>query len=56
MDRKNSNLLTQKLVFYFIAELIIDLDLDYDYAATDHCGTCTVCIDACPTQAIVVHT
>jgi epoxyqueuosine reductase len=41
------------LVFYFIAELIIDLDLDYDYAATDHCGTCTACIDACPTQAIV---
>jgi epoxyqueuosine reductase len=53
---KNSNLLTQKLVFYFIAELIIDLDLDYDYAATDHCGTCTACIDACPTQAIVVLT
>jgi epoxyqueuosine reductase len=51
---KNSNLLTQKVgSFYFIAELIIDLDLDYDYAATDHCGTCTACIDACPTQAIV---
>jgi epoxyqueuosine reductase len=49
---KNSNLLTQSWVFYFIAELIIDLDLDYDYAATDHCGTCTACID-CPTQAIV---
>jgi epoxyqueuosine reductase len=51
---KNSNLLTQKVgSFYFIAELIIDLDLDYDYAATDHCGSCTACIDACPTQAIV---
>lgn len=51
---KNSNLLTQKVgSFYFIAELIIDLELDYDYAATDHCGTCTACIDACPTQAIV---
>jgi epoxyqueuosine reductase len=51
---KNSNLLTQKVgSFYFIAELIIDLDLDYDYTATDHCGTCTACIDACPTQAIV---
>jgi epoxyqueuosine reductase len=51
---KNSNLLTQKMgSFYFIAELIIDLDLDYDNATTDHCGTCTACIDACPTDAIV---
>jgi epoxyqueuosine reductase len=51
---KNSNLLTQKTgSFYFIAELIVDLDLDYDYAVTDHCGTCTACIDACPTEAIV---
>jgi epoxyqueuosine reductase len=51
---KNSNLLTQKVgSFYFIAELIIDLDLDYDHATTDHCGTCTACIDACPTDAIV---
>ena len=50
---KNSNLITQKVgSFYFIAELIIDLDLDYDYATTDHCGTCTACIDACPTAAI----
>ncbi|MRX37952.1 tRNA epoxyqueuosine(34) reductase QueG [Flavobacterium sp. LC2016-23] len=51
---KNSNLLTQKVgSFYFIAELILDLDLEYDYATTDHCGSCTACIDACPTQAIV---
>ena len=51
---KNSNLITQKVgSFYFIAELIIDLDLEYDYATTDHCGSCTACIDACPTQAIV---
>lgn len=51
---KNSNLLTQKVgSFYFIAELIIDLDLEYDYATTDHCGTCTACIDACPTEAII---
>ncbi len=51
---KNSNLITQKTgSFYFIAELIIDLQLDYDYATTDHCGTCTACIDACPTEAIV---
>jgi len=51
---KHSNLLTQKVgSFYFIAELIIDLDLEYDSAVTDHCGSCTACIDACPTQAIV---
>ncbi|WP_024771620.1 tRNA epoxyqueuosine(34) reductase QueG [Aquimarina macrocephali] len=51
---KNSNLLTQQVgSFYFIAELIIDLDLEYDTPVTDHCGTCTACIDACPTQAIV---
>lgn len=51
---KNSNLLTQKVgSFYFIAELIIDLDLEYDNPTTDHCGTCTACIDACPTDAIV---
>ncbi len=51
---KNSNLLTQQVgSFYFIAELIVDLDLEYDYATTDHCGTCTACIDACPTAAIV---
>lgn len=51
---KNSNLITQKVgSFYFIAELIIDLELEYDYPTTDHCGTCTACIDACPTDAIV---
>ena len=51
---KNSNLLTQQVgSFYFIAELIVDLDLEYDYAVTDHCGTCSACIDACPTEAIV---
>ena len=51
---KNSNLLTKTVgSFYFIAELIIDLELEYDYAVTDHCGSCTACIDACPTEAIV---
>ena len=50
---KHSNLLTQQVgSFYFIAELIIDLELEYDHATTDHCGTCTACIDACPTEAI----
>ena len=51
---KHSNLLTQQVgSFYFIAELIIDLELEYDHATTDHCGSCTACIDACPTEAIV---
>ncbi|MDN3596273.1 tRNA epoxyqueuosine(34) reductase QueG [Zunongwangia endophytica] len=51
---KNSNLLSKKAgSFFFIAELIVDLDLEYDTPVTDHCGTCTACIDACPTDAIV---
>lgn len=51
---KNSNLITKTIgSFYFIAELIIDLELDYDSVTTDHCGSCTACLDACPTEAIV---
>ena len=52
---KNSNLITKKVgSFFFIAELIVDLELEYDNPmTTDHCGSCTACIDACPTQAIV---
>lgn len=51
---KNSNLITKQVgSFYFIAELIIDLELEYDSPTTDHCGSCTACIDACPTQAII---
>jgi epoxyqueuosine reductase len=51
---KNGLLLNKtKGSFLFIAELIIDLDLDYDSPIPDYCGTCTKCIDACPTEAIV---
>ncbi len=51
---KHSNLLTQQIgSFYFIAELIVDLELEYNSPVTDHCGSCTACIDACPTEAIV---
>ena len=51
---KHTNLLTKQVgSFYFIAELIVDLELEYDTPVTDHCGSCTACIDACPTQAIV---
>ncbi len=39
--------------FFFLSELVIDLDLEYDTPMTDHCGTCTKCIDACPTKAIL---
>jgi len=50
---KNSNLISQQVgSFYFIAELIIDLELEYDTPVKDYCGSCTACIDACPTQAI----
>ena len=50
---KNSNLITKNGSYFFISELIIDLELHYDSPATNHCGTCTKCIDACPTNAIV---
>lgn len=51
---KNSNLLNKQTgSFFFVAELIIDLELPADGPVTDHCGTCTACIDACPTDAIV---
>lgn len=51
---KNSNLITkQQGSFFFIAELILDIDLEPDTPIKDYCGTCTACIDACPTNAIV---
>ncbi|UYW00767.1 tRNA epoxyqueuosine(34) reductase QueG [Flavobacterium agricola] len=51
---KNNNLISRKTgSFFFICELVLDIDLAYDNPTTDHCGTCTACIDACPTEAIV---
>jgi len=52
---KNGNLINkQHGSFFFIATLITDLELEYDDPfAKDYCGTCTRCIDACPTDAIL---
>ena len=51
---KNTNLIAKQVgSFFFIAELIIDLDLEYDLPVADHCGSCTACIDACPTEALI---
>lgn len=51
---KNANLINkQQGSFFFIAELIIDIELEYDGPIQDYCGTCTKCIDACPTSAIL---
>ena len=51
---KNSNLINKRSgSYFFIAEIILDLDLEEDGPTTDHCGKCTACIDACPTEAIV---
>ena len=38
--------------YFFLAEIILDIEFDYDHPIRDHCGTCTKCIDACPTGAI----
>lgn len=54
---KHSLLLSKKAgSFYFIGELIVDLELDSDGPSTDHCGSCTACIDTCPTDAILSPT
>lgn len=51
---KNANLITKQVgSFYFLGEIILDVEFDYDATfKTDHCGSCTACIDACPTDAI----
>ena len=52
---KHSNLITKEYgSWVFIGEILLDLELEYDSETVpDHCGTCTACLDACPTQAIV---
>ena len=52
---KNANLINKKTgSFFFLAEVVVDVELEYDIEPTaDYCGTCTRCIDACPTEAIV---
>lgn len=51
---KNSMLINPKNgSFFFLAEIILDLELDYDNEIKDYCGSCTACIDACPTEAIL---
>ncbi|MFC2125445.1 tRNA epoxyqueuosine(34) reductase QueG [Bacteroidota bacterium] len=50
---KNTQVINRKMgSFFFLAELIIDLELVPDDPVKDHCGTCTRCIDACPTNAL----
>jgi len=50
---KNTLMITpQKGSYFFLAEIICDFDFEYDMPIRDHCGTCTRCIDACPTEAI----
>lgn len=51
---KNSNLITKTQgSFFFLSEIILDVELEYDHAIKDYCGTCTRCIDSCPTSAII---
>jgi len=51
---KNGNLIQKKVgSFFFLAELIVDIEIAEEIPVTDHCGSCTKCIEACPTDAIV---
>lgn len=50
---KNANLITKQYgSYFFLAEIIVDISFEYDVPIQDYCGTCTRCIDACPTNAI----
>lgn len=50
---KNSNILNKDIgSFFFIGEMILDVEFNYSPETTNHCGTCTRCVDACPTNAI----
>jgi len=51
---KHTNIISKEYgSWIFLGEIILNLELDYDKPAIDHCGDCTLCIDACPTQALV---
>jgi len=51
---KHTNLITAEAgSWVFLGELLLDVELAYDQPATDQCGNCTLCLEACPTQAIV---
>ena len=53
-EGKHTNVINQEIgSWIFLGELITTLELDPDERETDHCGTCTLCIEACPTHAIV---
>ena len=50
---RHNSILNQSMgSFFFLSELILDLELEYDEPIKDYCGTCTACMDACPTDAI----
>jgi len=51
---KHSNVITKEYgSWVFLGEILLNVELEYDGPMADHCGTCTACIDACPTDAIV---
>lgn len=53
---KNTLLINKKAgSFFFLSEIILDLELEFDAPVKDYCGTCTRCIDACPTKALEAY-
>ena len=53
-EGKHTNVITEEYgSWVFLGEMILDIGLDYDEPSVDRCGTCTLCIEACPTQAII---